>query len=484
MEQNRIYRAHWTCLIRKIIDNAGFIIAILLYFRGKISDTNLNLLIAVGIVLCLLLSTISWRRKYFYTQDDDFLFSEGVFFKNNKRIPLKKITSVDIKAGVWNRILQTRILSLNTGNVTADDDEFSMTISKKDAVSIKNFIGKCNQVSECEDEIDSEVKNELKNYNENEMTLSFKEILIYTLTQEKTSVLGILFIGMILKLKTKTIKDIFYYIMDLFSNNINVEHTYYFIVQVILIIIIINISLTLLLLIINLFRYSNFTLSKSENNINIKYGKINVVEYSISMDKIQGIKFKQNWIQQILNYYKAEIIVMGADTEKSLLFPILNEGKKKILMDDLLSEYITDIQITKSPKRAIGKFVIKRSVFCAIILLCIYKLIDRFINIPESLNLIIYLVISVLLIIQAILGYIDYLNNGLGIDEHSLLIVNGSSKKNTYIIPRSKIQSSQIRQSIIQKCLNLYTYKIDIATNNFGEKIKIKNIEMEKQSIL
>ncbi len=81
---------------------------------------------------------------------------------------------------------------------------------------------------------------------------------------------------------------------------------------------------------------------------------------------------------------------------------------------------------------------------------------------------------------QIILGYINYLNNGIAIEENNILLTNGSRIKNTYIIRKFKVQSLQVKQSIFQRYRNICTYKIDIATSSFGETVKIKNMDINK----
>ncbi|MBN1043807.1 hypothetical protein DVW08_00190 [Clostridium botulinum] len=469
MKKIEVYRGHWSNIVKKIISNL-YLICIAPFALIINDNKGFNFIICILSIgfFIVLYSILLWRSKYFYIEDNMFVYVKGMIEKTKEQIPLKQITTVDLKTTILDRILGSVTLKLNSGNATLNEAEFELVVKKEYALLIQKAVS------------GQDVENE-ENYNNiRELQVEYKDIVIYALTKNKFGWIMILFV----------IGDKFSRLFDDFIVN-NVE-TYFWSLKdyllyggmfdliLKLILAFVYIFSTAISIGIEILKYGNFKITRNENLFNIRYGLIDLKEYSISLEKIQGLKLKQNLLQQLLNVYRIEGIVIGDNEINSLLFPSLRGSDKDKFIDEFLPEYNITKEIDKAPKKSIFRFIFKRCIVSIVVSLILILLIKQFLPKLYMISCFKVLLLLILGFSQIILGYINYLNNGIAIEENNILLTNGARTKNTYIIRKFKVQSLQVKQSIFQKYRDICTYKIDIATSSFGETIEIKNMDINK----
>ena len=368
------------------------------------------------------------------------------------------------------RILGSVTLKLNSGNATLNEAEFEMIVKKENALAIKKAVsGKENS----NEEICSEV---------NELQVKLKDIIIYSLTKNKFGWIMILFV-IVDKLRKlfddSIVNDVENYFWSL-KNYMLYGSKFDLLLKLVFIFVFIYIFSTAISIIIEILKYGNFKIVRNEDSFNIRYGTINLKEYSIPLDKIQGIKLRQNLLQQLLNLYKIEAIVIGDNEINTLLFPCLKGISKEKFINKFLPEYNITKEMDKAPRKSIFRFIFKRFVFSMIFSFILIVLAKHFAYKLYMLSYFKSLILLILGFSQILLGYIDYLNNGISIENDKILLTNGSRIRNTYIIRKFKVQSLQVNQSILQRYKDICNYKVDIATNSFGETVEIKNMSIGK----
>ena len=470
MKKTEIYRGHWSNIIKSIVSNI-YLIFIVLFALIKIKK-EFNFIICTLLIgfFIVLYSILLWRSKYFYIEDSMFVYVKGMIEKTKEQIPLKQITTVDLKTTILDRILGSVTLKLNSGNATLNEAEFELVVKKEYALLIQKAVSG-QDVNE--EDVYSNVK---------ELQVEYKDIAIYALTKNKFGWIMALFV----------IGNKFSRLFD--DSIVNNVETYFgslkdyllygsmfdLILKLAFVFAFIYIFSTAISIGIEILKYGNFKIARSNDSFDVRYGTIDLKEYSISLEKIQGIKFKQNLLQQLLDLYKIEAIVIGDDKTNSLLFPSLKGSDKDKFIDEFLPEYNITKEIDKAPKKSIFRFIFKRFIVSIVVSLILILLTKQFLPKLYMISCFKVLLLLILGFSQIILGYIDYLNNGIAIEENNILLTNGSRIKNTYIIRKFKVQSVQVKQSILQRYRDICNYKIDIATSSFGETIEIKNMDIKK----
>ncbi|SFC68936.1 PH domain-containing protein [Clostridium uliginosum] len=482
MKKTSIYRGHWSDIIRTIFSHVYAVFIFILIFARNSGISKVLMYILIAIILISIYSILVWRSNYFYIEDNIFICVKGILSKSKQQIPLNKITTVDMESTMMNRIFDAATLKINNGNATSNEPEFKVTMKKSYAIELRNMILKVNDSNNKGIEDNYSNNKDIEDNDANVFQASSKDIILYALTKGKFGWIVMLYV-FIDKFKDvfekKVINNVDSYTGTL--KNFFLDHgTYNLVFRIFIVLVVLYIISTIISIITELIRYNKFKIFKKEESLNVQYGLINLKSYSIPIEKIQGLKFKQNILQQLLGLYRIEAVVIGSDKNNSLLFPIANNNLKDQFIKQLIPEYTFNSAINKSPKRAVSRFIVKRTI---IVLFISIISIFTFDKIVDKINITLFIkcvIIALLAFSQIILGYIDYINNGISVEKKLLLLTKGTRNKITHIIKKEKVQSLEMRQTIFQKRKLVCTYKIDIATTSFGETIDIKNLEIKK----
>lgn len=472
-------RNHWSTIITKsckeILSNLVFII-ILIKWTGKYT-IPIIIVLSIGIIIT---SIITWKNNVFYIKDNILFVESGVFSKKKIEIPLEKISTIDTESGIIDSLIGVSVLSINTGAIDiGGNSEFKFTLKNEDIDNIKDvLIGKIKLDKERLHDTNVKYEEEVYEY---KYEISYKEIFKYTLTKSK--IYMIIPIGYLFD-KLDILFDLSKYI-DLYGEKLNYIGDFtsqysisFLILASILSLVIIYFIATIICFVAYYIKYYKFTLAREDNKILIKYGIISKRQFNFEVEQINCLKLKQNLMCQILGLYSLEISVIGygnsnGENIKSLLYPIANKNMKEKIVKSILGEFEFESYIDRPYKKYAHMFFIRRYILSIFMIISIYY-IDNISNI--GINIYTYVLIFIL-IIQTILGYMTYKNNGIGIDKEKILLSNGSIRKNTLVIPIEKIQSVGCKQSIFQRRKNICNYIIDTYSENISELIKIKNLD-------
>ncbi|WP_315082180.1 PH domain-containing protein [uncultured Clostridium sp.] len=173
MRKTEVYRGHWSNIIKNIVSNI-YLIFIVLFALIKIKE-DFNFIVWTSIIglFIVLYSILLWKSRFFYIEDNMFIYVKGIIEKTKEQIPLKQITTVDLKTSLLDRVLGSVTLKLNSGNATLNEAEFEMVVKKEYALIIKKAVsGQDDDIEEVTDRI-------------NELQVDVKGIIIYALTKNK-----------------------------------------------------------------------------------------------------------------------------------------------------------------------------------------------------------------------------------------------------------------------------------------------------------
>lgn len=472
-----ITRNHWSEIIFMTFENIVNSIVYIILGLKMIKEGAAFILLGF-IFLYLMIIIIKWRYSFFYIEGSTIFVQNGIFKKIKKEIPIDKITTLDTKTNILNRLLNTSKLNINTGAINSlEDIEFSFTLKKDQIEVIKERISNSTKII-CKQEL--KVNEDDIRYKSNLYKMEFKDIFLYTITKSKIYV--ILMVGFLYNILDDlvVIDKVNKYIdnhskkLEYLYENISKSNIATLVFIIILFLTFIYIISTLICFIYNYVKYYNFTLQRIENNIFIEYGFFSKKSFSFNIEQINSIRFDQNLVCQLLNLYNINISVIGYQDDdiasQTLLYPLAN----KILKEEIIKNIVYELEIygekIKPPKHTVSMFLIKRYIISLIILLPVFYYVDIYLWIMCT-------ILSIVLIIQTISGYRLYKNTSIKIGKGKIEISNGSIRKQTIIIPNEKIQSIGYKQSIFQRKNQVYDYNIDVCSNNIGDLIKLKNLD-------
>lgn len=200
-------------------------------------------------------------------------------------------------------------------------------------------------------------------------------------------------------------------------------------------------------------RYLDFTIAREDDRLMLSYGVIKKVNYSIPVDKIQALKFKQTGLGRLLKSGMVEVINVGMNDEEAqeqcFLLPYYKKEKLDYILKMLLPEFADCLQMKEERQPKSIWFVWLWSIFVYLLVMAVgIGLVAEFL--PEAL---LFAVLGVaLLSALLVLGkWGTYLTKGSQLEGDFLMLVSGCLGKESVFVKYDKIQHVTMKQSFLAK---------------------------------
>lgn len=435
MKENK-YRCHFSIIIEKVFSTIWILIVILLNeFISIIKDLRMNyiikqeLMISIVIMGVLLILTmyhfLIWRKTYIYIEDKSIVIEKNMkFFKKVNTISLATISTVNLEQNLFERIINTSKIKLDTNSMSTSDKTDVKIILKKDkAEEFKSLI-----LAIINNEDLEEIKKEAVEdyYN---IKYSFKDIVKHALYN--ISFISILIgIGMVLIVLAE---------LGILDGNIKNQSIVDIIISVTILVIIPLISS-----IFNLFKFYDFKVGRRDDKIYISYGLITKKKYVIPISTISAIIVDEPLISRFFKRKNVELVNIG----------IGDDGKEssQLLLSENYEEYIIKLK-SLLPEFKIKEDIKKQNKNCIYVNIfnCLIWAIG--LGVFSSLTTWYFMIIMIIPIIYYVMKYNTW---GIDIDEKYLGVATGTFRKRTKYIEYSKIQYVKISQGLISKIFKIY----------------------------
>jgi uncharacterized membrane protein YdbT with pleckstrin-like domain len=301
--------------------------------------TTKESLIILGIFLLtfiiqLILYWMILNRHLFSDQGESFLIEKGLIYKKKIDIPYENIASISIKRNLLSIILGVSKLQIDTGSTVAVMPEASITVDKKYAPAVKDFIEK-RKIQEGLTLPSPIGYNQLSDLEEN---------VYYQTKWYQLMYMGILKPGfLIFSLFSVAFSFGFFPIMAQIDTTDNDPMS----VMAMIIISLIMIGVAAIFLILfNFIKYYKYQLIIEEKTITYKYGLLNKVEFKLHKNRINAYHITQSLLYRIFHFYELSISVIGIGGTTN------EEGNAKIESKSLLP--IAKLQLLSSALEDIG----------------------------------------------------------------------------------------------------------------------------------
>lgn len=451
-ERNHILRVLYL-FFSGIFNKAIFFILGFKFIVPELGISLTLLLVSLGIILLIIYYFIDWHKTIFIVKESSIYYQTGIFNIQKREISFDKIHTVDITYGILDRIFNVAKIKIDTGTNKSGESELDLLLKKEKAFTFKNRM------------LMNDIKNEEKEENKKDLIsygIGATGLLKYALTSNViVNGIGIIFI--IYNVLDDYVRGIFgIKIYDYIPLSFDTSLVgFIFMAGIVLL-------FSMALSIVNTFlKYYDFKVFIEDGKINVKYGLLNNKSYSFAIKKIKGVHIKQNIFMQLLNLRTIEIEGIGYGDEKgekAIIYPICNQKLQNDLLNNLLKEFIFTGEIIKAPRISMIRFMFKKLVISMILIISLMYYFT-------------YGYLSFILIpFVVLLGYLQYRNTSLGTDNTLFYLSYNGFYKNTSIIKKSAVQSLEISYSYLQKRKGLCNYAINIFSNQFGKKIKVKNM--------
>lgn len=447
MEQNR-FRCHASVILENLGGMFWFIVLMLISSLDEYSDIILSLLagdvtifqalISMGvffafILIVLLYNWIVWSKTYISIDDEAIVVERNLLNRKVNTIGMKNISNINMEQNIFERIVGTYKIKLDTNSsTTANETDVKIVLSKEKALWFKKQVML---------RMKEDTKEPVQTALEYDVEYTPKDIVMHCLyTASPIAVLFCVGVFAGCYISFRIINDN----VSLMSAMINLLGGIFATVIVV--------GSIFQSLVKDFFVYYGFKARRQDNKIYLTHGLLKKRQYTIAVDKINGVKMVSPVVSRIFGRQYVQVICVGVGDEKNensmlLLSEKTSDMEKKLAL--LLPEFVIQQPgLLSRHKNSMWKEVI--SMIIVILLFGTVSVLFGGINIlgiPNMFWRILIFAVCVIIILYIFTGtFLQYKTSKIGLEDHNLLIVNGSFSKVSIWIPYSKIQKLDYTQ--------------------------------------
>lgn len=483
MEEKR-FRNHFSVVLEGV--GAGFIAIIVILFSNMISDIGelmndlshadisiIPVLIGLGVIILLAALVIGWQiriwsKTWIVVEENSISIERNTIISKKNTMGIKNISNVNTEQNLFEMIMGTSKVKINTNSLsTSDSTDMKIILKKSEAEKLKTFLLK--RMEELNGEtLDAEIQQDKQSVdNETEgakiQKLCEKEEEKEVKTSTKDIILNSIYsmnFGMIL-MSIGSVCIFIAMLIGIVSAGFEEDSVLETLSGAILIIFVIIIAVAAIVwnLLRTYFKMCGFTVKRNKNKIYMKYGLFKQVDFSIPVDMVNAVVIHQTMIARIFRKYSAEMVNvgMGDEGENDAYFCLYGSKKKlKETIDTILPEFsdAVNLQIEKQPKAVwlhyIKNFLVFLIIFSVIGFMCVS------IDVPQNIVIAVVAILMVLVVINHIMTFVT---EGMRVSNNYLTVRNGAFGSTYTIMKFDKIQYITIRK-------NFVTNKLGIARGN------------------
>ena len=301
-------------------------------------DIQLLILIclaAAGLLIFIIAwQLVVWSKTYISIQNNTLILERNTLNKKKHTIGIQNISNVNTEQNLFEMILGTCKLKLDTNTLsTADKTDVKIVLKKADAEKFRAYLMELMRQStginpppiSADNTADSSYSpsnfDGSANAAENEIALGLGDMLIH-------GIFSINLFSLLVVIGTITIAG--QTAFDTFQQGISGKGIWEILTALLMVGILFFSALWDIIK--GFIRYYNFRVCRMDDRIYIRYGFFKKVNYTIPVDKINALKLTQSPFSRITGRYMAEIINvgMGDDESEQKAFLLLYDKRSRL----------------------------------------------------------------------------------------------------------------------------------------------------------
>ncbi|MEK5440382.1 PH domain-containing protein [Fredinandcohnia sp. FSL W7-1320] len=434
---------------------------VFLFFVGPGDDFEKYYLLGACafILLMLIYGVLHWYRYTYRIESGELRIEYGVIIRKKRYIPIERIQTIDVSAGIIQRIFGLVKLQVETAGGGMQAEAVLTAIKEEEANQLREILSR----SKKQEEEETETQKTRFTYQ-----ITPKELLVLAST---SGGIGIVISGVLAFLS----QFAEYLPFEKLYNTIEKYVSLSILIYIIALIALFLLIAWLVGILIMTLRYANFTVVKREDELFITRGLIEKKQTTIPLTRIQAIRIGENLIRQPLGYATVYIESAGGSINKgedfsTVLFPLV----KKNAINHLLQHFVSDYQMQEienyAPPNAKWRYMFRGML--------------PFLAFVPAIVMLSYVFSSwgylglLLLPIGVMLGYSRYKVAGWKIEGDQLTLQFRFFSKVTVLHHKKRIQSLDKKQSHFQRKKNLGTVKTFIKSAIAGKGFEVKDLQI------
>jgi len=220
-----------------------------------------------------------------------------------------------------------------------------------------------------------------------------------------------------------------------------------------------------------IFRYSDFRLERTSEELIITSGLLERKHITVPFDRIQAVRFIEGLIRQPFGYGMINVESAGYDqTQKGrsiVLVPFISASNVSAFLNEFLEEYNEPEYSIKPPKRTLFRYMRRPNYILILLVPIIWYFIE-------------YGWLSLLLIpLATYLGWLQYRDAAVGLGERILRMRYRVLSRTTALVKKKRVQNIESSQNPFQRWKNIQNLKAVAASGAGGLGLEINDLDNE-----
>ncbi len=217
-------------------------------------------------------------------------------------------------------------------------------------------------------------------------------------------------------------------------------------------------------------RFGGFQVVRTGDQLVISRGIFERREISVALHRIQAIRIVESLVRQPLGYAAIIVETAGHAEERgqsTQLHPFLHRSQWLPLLRALAPEHAISPSLLHPPRRALRRFLLKPTLgACVVVAFSSLSVPYGWLTLP-------------LVVLGPYLGYLAYRDAAVGIQGHTLLLRRRLFGRVTAIVRRGRIQFSEQSSSLLQRRRALSTLTIAVASGTGGKRFSVPDMDAD-----
>lgn len=474
MENKVKFRNHISIVAEKMGRTAGFLFVFALgiliqdmkeivnYAEGNTVPLKEIFMGGGGVIILILLigvyQVLVWSKTFISIDENSIVIERNTVNVKKNTIGIKNISNVNTEQTMFEMLLGTCKLKLDTNSLsTADETDVKILLKKTDAEKLQKYILDLLRQNEMSAR-QMLRQNETESQYISDTTMAGKMGQVEEMDYDVGATVGDVMIHGLFSIKVVSIVALLFLIAGTIGTVMTAIEEGDFgkgIVETIFSV------MAMFLFAISFIRdiadgfirYYNFKIKRNENKLYIRYGLLKKVNYTIPVDKINALRLKQTMFARLSGMYMAEIINIGMGDEdaeaESFFLPYCKKAKLQKEIEKLLPELAETITlpISKQPRETWIAWLVPYIAYFITLGAVGYVATDIFTEYTKWI-LLGMTAVTALVILMSVLRYFTA---GCTVADNYIVLANGYFGRRLSYISYDKIQHVQLQQNVLAK---------------------------------
>lgn len=416
-----------------------------------------------GIAFALIGGVISWWRFEFRVDKDELQIRRGLFVRSNIFMSKERIQVINITEGIIQRAFGLVKVEIKT----AGGGTQSTTISALDRTIAENLRNELRNKNKNSD-VTSEGEAETAPYTSDEdevldtWTISSRDLLIAAFTSGNFGLIASILGAVAGQLDSLINEETINYLAEKIPGYSN----WTVILTLVVAIIVISWFLSFLGVI---FRYSDFRLDRTEDELIISSGLLERKYVTVPFDRIQAVRLVEGLIRQPFGFGMIYLENAGHNVNQQetsiVMIPLLRTKRFGEVLHRFLSDFDEPEYTISPPRRSLYRYLRRPAYILLLLIPSLWYFLD-------------YGWISLFLLpLSVYIGWLQYRDAALALGENVMRIRSRFLKRTTALIRKNRVMTANLKANPFQHRKDLRSLSVTAASGARGIDFEISDLD-------